>query len=59
MIDLPDFSTPLRSIAGSVEKIAGNSPDDVAAGEAGSAPAPAAKEEAKPRAPKKEVHGHA
>ena len=29
MIDLPDFSTPLRSIAGSVEKIAGNSPDDV------------------------------
>jgi len=23
MIDLPDFSTPLRSIAGSVEKIAG------------------------------------
>jgi len=59
MIDLPDFSTPLRSIAGSVEKIAGNSPDDVVAGEAGSAPAPAAKEEPKPRAPKKEVHGHA
>ena len=27
MIDLPDFSTPLRSIAGSVEKIAGNPPD--------------------------------
>src|SRR6267142_3869635 len=53
MIDLPDFGTPLRRIAGSVEKIAGNSPDDVVAGEAGSAPAPAAKEEPKPRAPKK------
>jgi hypothetical protein len=59
MIDLPDFSTPLRSIAGSVEKIAGTSPVDVVAGEAGHAPASAAKEEPKPRAPKKEVHGHA
>ena len=28
MIDLPDFSTPLRRIAGSVEKIAGVPPDD-------------------------------
>ena len=28
MIDLPDFSTPLRSIAGSVEKIAGDPPGD-------------------------------
>jgi hypothetical protein len=27
MIDLPDFGTPLRRIAGSVEKIAGNPPD--------------------------------
>ena len=59
MIDLPDFSTPLRSIAGSVEKIAGTSPDDVVAGEAGDAPALAATEEPKPRASKKEVHGHA
>jgi hypothetical protein len=59
MIDLPDFSTPLRSIAGSVEKIAGTPPDDVVAGEAGHAPAPAAKEEPKPRAPKKDMHGHA
>ena len=62
MIDLPDFGTPLRSIASSVEKIAGNSSTDVVAeefGEAGHAPAPAAKEEPKPRAPKKEVHGHA
>src|SRR5258708_17016096 len=27
MIDLPDFGTPLRSIAGSVEKIADTTPD--------------------------------
>jgi hypothetical protein len=27
MIDLPDFSTPLRSIAGSVRKLAGLPPD--------------------------------
>jgi hypothetical protein len=27
MIDLPDFGTPLRSIAGSVEKIANAAPD--------------------------------
>ena len=59
MIDLPDFSTPLRSIAGSVEKIAGTSPDDVVAGEVGNAPALAVTEEPKPRASKKEVHGHA
>jgi hypothetical protein len=31
MIDLPDFSTPLRSIAGSVEKIASVPPGDEAA----------------------------
>ncbi|MCK1639239.1 hypothetical protein IVA95_16905 [Bradyrhizobium sp. 157] len=30
MIDLPDFGTPLRRIAGSVEKIAGVPPDDEA-----------------------------
>jgi hypothetical protein len=30
MIDLPDFSTPLRSIAGSVERIAGGPPEAVA-----------------------------
>lgn len=59
MIDLPDFSTPLRSIAGSVEKIAGTSPDDVVAGEAGDAPALATTEEPKPRASKREVRGHA
>jgi len=61
MIDLPDFSTPLRSIAGSVEKIADSSADGVTeeVGKAGSASAPGAKEEPKPRASKKEVHGHA
>jgi hypothetical protein len=61
MIDLPDFGTPLRSIAGSVEKIADNSAGGVSeeAGEAGNAPALAATEEPKPRAPKREVHGHA
>jgi hypothetical protein len=31
MIDLPDFGTPLRRIAGSVEKIAGDPPGDEAA----------------------------
>jgi hypothetical protein len=61
MIDLPDFSTPLRSIAGSVERIADSSADGVSeeAGEAGDAPALAATEDPKPRAPKREVHGHA
>ena len=33
MIDLPDFGTPLRQIAGSVDKIAGMPPNDEAAGE--------------------------
>ena len=62
MIDLPDFGTPLRSIAGSVEKIAGGPSSDVVAEESGEAvhtPTLAVKEEPKPRAPKKEVHGHA
>ncbi len=31
MIDLPDFSTPLRRIAGSVEKMAGVAPEPDAA----------------------------
>lgn len=30
MVDLPDFGTPLRSIAGSVKQIAGVPPDDEA-----------------------------
>jgi len=41
MIDIPDFGTPLRSIAGSVEKIADTRPDTVseAGQEASLAPA--------------------
>jgi hypothetical protein len=35
MVDLPDFGTPLRSIAGSVEKIAGVPPGDEATEMAG------------------------
>jgi hypothetical protein len=38
MIDLPDFGTPLRSIAGSVEKIANAAPDSTAQPETRSAP---------------------
>jgi len=41
MIDLPDFGTPLRSIAGSVEKIANAAPDEGSAPETRSAPAAA------------------
>ena len=37
MIDLPDFSTPLRPIAGSVEKIANATPDEGSAAEPGAA----------------------
>jgi hypothetical protein len=56
MIDLPDFGTPLRTIAGSVERIADATPG-----------APQAEPEAEPpagqsvaKAPEKEkVHGHA
>ena len=42
MIDLPDFGTPLRRIAGSVEKIAGVPPGEEAAEVAGDAHAVAA-----------------
>src|ERR1700730_4440373 len=35
MVDLPDFGTPLRRIAGSVEKIAGVPPGDEETGMAG------------------------
>src|ERR1700694_3630908 len=44
MIDLPDFGTPLRSIAGSVEKIAGAPPADEAARMAGESAAHASAE---------------
>jgi hypothetical protein len=63
MVDLPDFGTPLRSIAGSVEKIAGV-PTGAEAEETpseGAAPAVAAGAPGttKPGAAKSEVQGHA
>jgi hypothetical protein len=60
MVDLPDFGTPLRSIAGSVGKIAGAPPGDEAAGESAShAVAAAAPNTPKAGAPKSEVQSHA
>lgn len=59
MIDLPDFSTPLRNIAGSVERIADNSSKDTVAadpGEVGNAPGLAP---AEPPASKLRVPDHA
>jgi hypothetical protein len=41
MIDIPDFGTPLRSIAGSVEKIADTVPDTGSEAEQESSLAPA------------------
>jgi hypothetical protein len=69
LIDLPDFGTPLRRIAGSVEKIAGLSDrevlDDEAPAEKKPAHAAAAPEKTEPsapkepRAPKQELPTHA
>jgi hypothetical protein len=65
MIDLPDFSTPLRRIAGSVEKMAGVPPEqDPTEPPAGDVVHAAATAEAKARiekagGAKSEVHGHA
>ncbi len=68
MVDLPDFGTPLRSIAGSVEKIAGVPPGEEAAETAstethgeGTAHAVAAEtpDKAKAGAAKREVRSHA
>jgi hypothetical protein len=63
MVDLPDFGTPLRRIAGSVEKIAGVPPGeeeavitDEMAAHAAAAEAP---EAAKAGAARSEVAGHA
>jgi hypothetical protein len=52
MIDIPDFGTPLRSIAGSVEKIADTRPDTGAEAEqeTGLAPASVPPDAAKKRA---------
>jgi hypothetical protein len=60
MIDLPDFSTPLRRIAGSVEKMAGVPPEeDPAERPAAAAARPAAIDDAKAGAAMSEVHSHA
>jgi hypothetical protein len=61
MVDLPDFGTPLRRIAGSVEKIAGVEPEEdptemPSHAHATDAHAP---DEAKPGAAKSEVKSHA
>jgi len=63
MVDLPDFGTPLRRIAGSVEKIAGVPPGDEAAeiADEGTAHAVAAErpDTTKAGAAKSEVPSHA
>jgi hypothetical protein len=65
LIDLPDFSTPLSSIASSVEKIAGSAPDvvvDESSGETEGAPVAARSEppeKPETRASKAKEHGHA
>jgi hypothetical protein len=63
MIDLPDFSTPLRRIAGSVEKMAGVEPDEDPTEMPGHAPVHAAEagvpDDSKPVAAKSEVKSHA
>lgn len=62
LIDLPDFSTPLRSIASSVEKIAGGEPAPVVDEETDSADSAVAggpAEEPETRVSKPKVHGHA
>lgn len=65
MIDLPDFSTPLRRIAGSVEKMAGVPPEqDLTEPQVGDATHAAATDDAKARiekaaGAKSEVHSHA
>ena len=63
MVDLPDFSTPLRSIAGSVEKIAGVPPGDETSETAGESAVPAVAAErpdtTKAGAAKSEVPSHA
>jgi hypothetical protein len=56
LVDLPDFGTPLRSIAGSVEKIAGSAVAE-ASDEEEAATEPTVRKEA--GIPKKKVHGHA
>ena len=58
MVDLPDFGTPLRRIAGSVEKIAGVPPGEDEMTDEGVAQAHGA-DATKADASKSEVQGHA
>ena len=61
MIDLPDFSTPLRKIAGSVEKMAGVAPeqDPTEAPNEAAAAQPSAAGDAKASGANSEVASHA
>jgi hypothetical protein len=61
MVDLPDFGTPLRRIAGSVEKIAGvpSGEAEIAGEQAAHAVAAPAPDPAKTGAAKREVQSHA
>ena len=63
LVDLPDFGTPLRSIAGSVEKIAGSAEGTDGAEAPDEEEATAVPEKTEPvrkeaGSSKKEVHGH-
>src|ERR1700716_2066316 len=62
LIDLPDFITPLRRIAGSVDKLAGVQPEaeesDMPSAVAAHAVAAEEPDTAKVRAAKREVQGH-
>ncbi|WP_246175210.1 hypothetical protein [Bradyrhizobium paxllaeri] len=59
MIDLPDFSTPLRSIAGSVERIADAAPGTPEAEPISEAPATSGGKSGARSAAKEEVRSHA
>jgi len=61
LVDLPDFGTPMRSIAESVEKIAGAQTTDAGRGARELKPSQAAMtpEKTEPSVPKKEIHSHA
>lgn len=58
LIDIPDFGTPLRSIAGSVERIAGTTPGAPPAEEVEALPAQAGGHGARKEAAKQEAHSH-
>jgi hypothetical protein len=60
LVDLPDFGTPMRSIAESVEKIAGAQTTDADRGAREKPAQPTmTPEKTEPSVPKKEIHSHA